>query len=64
MTDVMTTELLASQMYAAYGNHANWTNFTGGPMPRWQDLPQATREHWIAVAQYIFDALANTKVTP
>lgn len=36
--------------YNAYGDHASWLTFDGRPMPRWDELGDAVRSHWIAAA--------------
>lgn len=39
--------------YHAYGDHASWTTFDGRPMPLWDDLTDAVREHWDAAAEAV-----------
>jgi hypothetical protein len=36
--------------YDAYGDHANWKNYQGEPMPNWEDLPADIRLHWETAA--------------
>jgi hypothetical protein len=37
--------------YQAYGDNAEWKNFMGNAMPKWEDLPEAIRGHWVAAAK-------------
>ncbi len=43
-------EPVARLLYRAYGESAEWKNYRGDPMPEWDELPDAIREHWSAVA--------------
>lgn len=47
-------EQLAKVVYNAYGNHADWRNYQGNPMPKWEELPVPIAMHWIAAMQAIF----------
>jgi len=41
---------VASQLYQAYGDKANWVTFRGDQMLQWNDLPPHIQECWIASA--------------
>lgn len=41
-------ESLAKQAYDAYGDDAEWKTWDGRPMPTWDDLTTAVRDHWKA----------------
>lgn len=47
----ITIEKVARSLYGAYGESAGWKNYQGLPMPRWEDLTDAIRGHWIASAR-------------
>lgn len=40
----------ARRLYIVYGDDANWQNHAGNDMPTWDELPDATKAHWFAVA--------------
>ena len=46
----MTDKELTISMYNAYGEAASWTNFSGGAMPQWDDLPERIQGYWQAAA--------------
>lgn len=39
------------QLYEAYCASSSWKNFRGEPCPQWDDLTEAVRTHWAAVAE-------------
>jgi hypothetical protein len=39
--------------YDAYGEVAEWKNYEGKPMPKWDELPQHIRDKWAAAASAI-----------
>lgn len=41
---------MAYKFYMAYCANSDNLNFRGEQCPSWQDLPQAIRDHWCAVA--------------
>lgn len=43
----------AQVAYKAYGEHAEWKNFQGDPMPTWEELPDPIRSHWYYAAAAI-----------
>ena len=45
-------EQRAKTFYNIYGASAKNLNYQGKPMPLWDDLPQAIRDHWMAVAEF------------
>lgn len=47
---------LAKVGYEAYAASSSWKNFQGNPMPQWDELPQAIRNHWQAATKAISDA--------
>lgn len=49
----MTTEEMLRNGYNAYGEHVQWTAHTGKPMPKWEDLPPATKGAWAAFARSV-----------
>ncbi len=51
------TKELAWTAYHAYGEDADWTNFTGSCMPSWFDLPDETKQHWYAAVKAILLSL-------
>ena len=56
-------EQLGQDLFEAYSDSADWKNFRGGPVPRWDDaatkgdlemvLPQSIRDHWMAAAVFV-----------
>jgi hypothetical protein len=40
----------AQHLYNTYAASAGNKNFQGNPMPTWDELPEAIRSHWRAVA--------------
>lgn len=38
---------IAQAAYEAYGDSIAWTNFQGGPLPRWDELRPAVQESWV-----------------
>lgn len=46
---------LAKIAYDAYGKTTNYKNFIGGPMPKWEDLPEAIQRAWINAANAVKD---------
>lgn len=46
--------------YVAYGVHAEWKTHDGREMPKWADLPEATRAHWHAGVIGLFEAVNGT----
>lgn len=49
---------LARAAYHAYNQHSGWKNFEGKPCPRWEDLPEAVRQHWGAAVIMVESELA------
>lgn len=45
--------VLARELYLAYCESSGWKNFRGEPCPPWDELPEAVRTHWTAVASYV-----------
>lgn len=59
-------ELLARNMYQAYGNTTDFKNYQGHPMPTWEELPEKIKEAWIAAgkkAKHIIMSIFIQKVT-
>jgi hypothetical protein len=52
-------DLLAMDMYNKYGEHAEWKSWNSNPMPTWEELNDAVRSHWIAVAEYVFTEISR-----
>lgn len=50
MEDQTRNEILAETMYRWYGDDAGWKNYHGGQMPKWIELPEDIKHHWIFVA--------------
>ncbi len=50
---------LARRGYSAYGDHAGWRNYAGLPMPRWEQLGDPIRAHWVHAVCGILDAADN-----
>lgn len=44
---------LAEAGYRGYGDWADWTNYSGGAMPSWRELPEPQRQAWVAAADSI-----------
>jgi len=42
-----TLQTIAQQAYEAYGTSLSWTNFQGGPLPQWDDLPELVQSAWV-----------------
>ncbi|HEU4408344.1 MAG TPA: hypothetical protein VFS43_23980 [Polyangiaceae bacterium] len=53
----MTALDLAKIGYEAYGRHVGWKTFDGRDMPRWDELPDPTRDAWKAAAEAIEEAV-------
>jgi len=45
--------VLGKDLYLTYCASREWKNFRGDPCPPWDDLPEAVRTHWTAVASYV-----------
>lgn len=45
---------LAKLAYQAYGDRAEWKNFAGDPMPRWDDLGDRIQGCWEAAAEAVY----------
>lgn len=43
--------------YDAYGADADWKNYQGKPMPKWEELPADIRRKWTVAAKAITAAL-------
>ena len=37
---------IAQKAYKRYGEHVNWKNYQGLPMPKWGNLPIKIQEAW------------------
>jgi hypothetical protein len=48
---------LARTLYEAYTANSGNLNYQGLPCPKWDDLPQAIRDHWCAVSDKAQDEL-------
>lgn len=55
---------LTARAYDAYGGHADWKTHDGRPMPRWFDLPEKTRGHWLAAIAEIARPAELHQTTP
>ena len=44
---------IAEEGYKAYAAHSGNVNFQGNPMPTWENLPPAIREHWEAAVRHV-----------
>lgn len=51
--DNLDYEMLAHRGYNAYGDECNWLNYQGNSMPAWDELPQKTKNNWIAATKAI-----------
>lgn len=51
MTNANELEQLARLAYAAYGLVVHYKNHAGQPMPEFDDLPERTRNAWVAAAE-------------
>ncbi len=59
---VLAWDGMASEMYNAYGDSVGFKNFSGGPMPQWNELPRRIRAAWCfsaAKATNYIDEQAN-----
>lgn len=45
--------VLAKDLYLSYCESSGWKNFRGEPCPPWEELPDAVRTHWTAVASFV-----------
>ncbi len=57
---------LAEGAFNAYGEHCGWKTFDGRDMPRWADVNDAVRSHWVAATEWLenaFTDMANAQVT-
>jgi hypothetical protein len=41
--------------YDAYGEAADWKNYQGKPMPKWEELPENIRRYWRVAAAAIVE---------
>ncbi len=58
--DLWPTEMLARVAYHAYGEHTDFKNFQGNPMPKWEELPDRIRGAWRQAAAAVRGALAES----
>jgi hypothetical protein len=42
----MTLEQMAKRSYVAYADHVGWKDYTGAPMPDWEDATDQVRIAW------------------
>lgn len=54
-----TPEDLAERAYNAYGDHAQWLNYLGTPIPRWEALNPVVQSHWLAVATAFLETIQS-----
>lgn len=45
--------MFAKKGYESYGKKTEWKNFAGNPMPTWDELPNSTKDAWVAAASTI-----------
>lgn len=50
---------LAKIAYEAYGKSSKGKNYQGKPMPEFDDLPEAIKQHWIAAMIAVVDACGD-----
>ena len=58
-----TPESRARIAYTAYGRQVGFKNFMGDPMPLFAELPENTRQAWIAAAGAIWDLATTGRAT-
>lgn len=54
---------LAKLAYQAYGDKAEWKNYAGDPMPRWDDLGDVIQDRWCAAAEAIYAKVGPPVIT-
>lgn len=59
---IINTASLATSLYKAYGDSADWKNFQGNKMPEWGELPDNIKKHWTEVANYVNELLEQRTV--
>jgi len=45
------TEDIARRLYQVYSQHAGWKDYRGEPLPSFDDMREATKGHWLHVAE-------------
>lgn len=53
---------VARELYEAYIKDSGGLNYQGKPCPVWDELPEAVREHWKAVADHAPRALLQARI--
>ncbi len=53
------TRELACIGFNAYSERADWKNYEGKPIPKWDELRSDIIEKWCVAVEAIVDALAN-----
>lgn len=51
---------LAESAYIAYGAHAQWKNFQGNEMPKWEGLSDEIRDHWVAAVTSVLTVIRTS----
>lgn len=64
LKDPWPTEMLARIAYHAYGEHTDFKNFQGNPMPLWEELPDRIRGAWRQAAASVRNTLKESACPP
>ena len=59
----MDDDALAKLAYEAYVDDAGGLNYQGKPCPKWDDLPEAIRQHWKVAVQAVRGAVEDQVLT-
>ena len=63
MVTTTTPESRGRIAYTAYGRKVNFKNYRGEPMPSFDDLPEETRQAWIAAAGVVWGLATTGRAT-
>lgn len=59
MNSTLTMEVLAKEMYEAYGLKAGWKTWDDKPMPTWDGIGDVVQGRWIASAERAMTIFRN-----
>ena len=52
---------LAQIAYEAYAEHQGWKNYTGGPIPPWDEVRRDIKEAWHAAVDAILEEIPKVE---
>lgn len=50
-TQAASTADIARRLYQVYAQHADWKDYRGEPLPKFDEMRASTRDHWVNVAE-------------